>query len=101
MISEIAEKIDIDKLDNNFKLVSSKVIAMIDSAIKNGDSATDITKDERVKRGFIDENLKLTTQAKDIYEAYNITEPELVIDVNLAEYITKAPDGVQLMHTIF
>jgi hypothetical protein len=93
VISEIAEKIDIDKLDNNFKLVSSKVIAMIDSAIKNGDSATDITKDELLKRGFIDENLKLTTQAKDIYEAYNITEPELVIDVNLAEYIKKSPTG--------
>ncbi len=63
VISEIAEKIDIDKLDNNFKLVSSKVIAMIDSAIKNGDSTTDITKDELLKRGFIDENLKLTNSS--------------------------------------
>jgi len=79
--------------DENFKFVGSKVIAMVDSAVKNKDKATEITKEELEKRGFIDENLKLTQEAKDIYEAYNITEPELVIDVNLAEYIKKAPMG--------
>jgi len=92
-ISEIESQIDVESWDDNFKLIGSKVIAMIDSAVKNNDTATDITKEELEKRGFIDENLKLTSQAKDIYEAYNITEPELAIDATLAEYIKKSPMG--------
>jgi len=92
-IHELESKINIDEWDEHFKLIGSKVIAMLDSAIKNNDKATNVTKEELEKRGFIDEDLKLTPQAKDIYEAYNITEPELAIDVTLAEYIKKAPMG--------
>jgi len=94
VITRLESKIsDMKEWSENFKFISSKIIAMIDSAIKNKDMATDITKNELAKRGLIDENLKLTQEAKDIYEAYNITEPELVIDANLAEYIKKAPMG--------
>jgi len=94
VISDLESKLpNIDEWDENFKFVGSKIIAMIDSAIKNKDKATEITKEELEKRGFIDENMKLTPEAKDIYEAYNITEPELVIDATLAEYIKKAPMG--------
>jgi len=97
-LRNISEKIDINSWEDEFKWVGSKVISMIDAATKNQDKTTDVTKDELQKRGFANEDGLLTKEAKDVYEAYNIIEPELAIDAKLAEYIRKTPLGPTEAH---
>ena len=94
VLNSVKDKIDsIKEWKDNFKWLSSEIIAMIDYALKNKNETTPITRKELEKRGFADKNGKLTEEAEKIYSAYSIMEPELVIDAKLSRYIRKSPTG--------
>ena len=98
MVADVMQRVEakigsVDSWRDGFKWVGSKVIAMIDAAARNKNSTTSVSHEALAERGFADESGTLTQEALDLYEAYRIIHPELVIDAALAEYIRKAPTG--------
>jgi len=100
VLDNLKESVDFEGWKDNFKWVSSKVVAMIDASIKNDDKTTKVTQGALKLRGFADDSNKLTQEAKDLYEIYINTEPELVIDATLAEAIRKTPVGPTESHLL-
>jgi len=93
ILENISKSIEFDSLKDNFKIVSSEIIAMIENAIRNKNKATNVTTPPLKERAFADENGNLTKEAIDLYEVYKITEPQISIDAKMADYIRKSPMG--------
>ena len=100
ILARLSNSVDFSSFKDDFKVVGSKIIAMIDAAIKNQDKTTKITQEELAKRGFANSDNKLTKEAKELYETYLLIEPEIVIDATIAEYIRKSPFGPTDAHLL-
>jgi hypothetical protein len=83
----------IEAWEDDFKWISSEVLAMIDAAVRNKNEATSVSQNALLKRGFVDEKGKLTDAALKVHEAFDLIKPELSIDAELANYIRKSPSG--------
>ncbi|RUM75044.1 MAG: hypothetical protein DSZ10_00560 [Sulfurovum sp.] len=93
-MAKVEDKIEaIEKWEDDFKWLSSEVLAMIDAAANNKDKTTSISQEPLAKRGFANEKGELTEEAKEVFEAHTVTKPELAIDAQLADYIRKSPTG--------
>jgi len=95
----LKDSVNLDDKKDNFKFISSEIISMIEMAILNKDKTTSITNDVLAERGFA-KNGKLTENAKKVFEVYMESEPELVIDAQMANYIRKSPMGPTEAHNI-
>lgn len=92
-LASLEDRVDLGAMEEDFRWVSSEVIAMIDAAIINKGKTTGISQEPLEQRGFVDSDGSVTEAAKALFEAYSIVKPELVLDATLAEYIRTSPTG--------
>ncbi len=83
----------VDQWDENFRWLSSEVIAMLDAA-RLGDNIPETTLPHLSRRGFARENNRvLTEEGHEVLKIYKSASPLLYIDGELAEFIRKTASG--------
>ncbi len=98
IVDTLSNRIDLEKKKEGFKLIGSETVAMIDSAVKGGFKASNSSENHLKERGLINEKGELTQEALELYEAYKILRPELVIDAKFADFLRHSPTGPTNSH---
>ena len=107
-ISEILENLisrgvlaPVDEWDENYRWISSDIILMLESAIRNGDTVSPRTYEILQSRGLattVKEEKKgerkvVSDEGKTVFEIFREAKPRLIIDRELYDFIRKLPEG--------
>ena len=91
----------IEEWEEGYRWISSEILLMLESAIRNGDNVSPLTFDLLSSRGLahvVKEEKKgerkvVSETGKQVFEIFRGARPRLIIDRNLYELIRKLPEG--------
>ena len=91
----------VEEWDETYRWISSEILLMLESAIRNGDNVSPALFDILSERGFatvVKEEKKgerkvVSEAGKQVFDVFRGAKPRLIIDRNLYELIRKLPEG--------